>query len=252
MSVRQALGTYPYLFWNILWLSGLLLAARWHTLPSHRRLTLRLGLIMVPNGLFSLAYPDHWKDYWNPNRVGGWVVGPEDVLFAFNVGATACLAAALLYRGRLIVAERPVSRIGRTLALGIPAQCLFLVLFSMFRSGIGSMILAQLVALVPVAVFRSGLWRFSAAGGIGFPLIYCGILKSVYWICPDFVSCWRSTPPWGLLLFGIPVGEIVWAVSFGLFWPLFAGFVFDLRLSAGRPIRGEAEAAPRLSCGQGT
>jgi len=187
---------------------------------------------MVPNGLFSLAYPAYWKDYWNPMRVGGWVLGLEGVLFAFNAGATACLAAVLLYRGKLIVAEQPVSRIGRILAIGIPAQCAFLVLFSMSRLGIASMILAQLMTVIPVLLLRSDLWRFSATGGIGFSLIYCGILKSVFWIWPDFVSCWKSTPAWGLLLFGIPLGEIAWAVSFGLFWPLFAGFVFDLRLSA--------------------
>ncbi len=74
--------------------------------------------------------------------------------------------------------------------------------------------------------------RFSAAGGIGFSLIYCGIVKGVFYLWPDFVSCWKSTSPWGLLVFGIPLGEIAWAVSFGLCWPLFAGFVFDLRLSA--------------------
>ena len=27
------------------------------------------------------------------------------------------------------------------------------------------------------------------------------------------------------------LAEVAWSVSFGLFWPLFAGYVFDLRLS---------------------
>jgi hypothetical protein len=187
---------------------------------------------MVPNGLFSLAHPNYWKNYWHPIRLGGGVLGPEDMLFAFNVGATAGLAAVWLHRHKLIVAARPVSRIGRILAVGIPAQCAFLLLYSMSRAGIASMILTQIIAVVPVLLLRPDLWRFSAAGGIGFSLIYCAIVKGVFCIWPDFVACWKSTPPWGLLLFGIPLGEIAWAVSFGLFWPLFAGFVFDLRLSA--------------------
>ena len=93
----------------------------------------------------------------------------------------------------------------------------------------GSMILAQLMVAVLLLLLRPNFWQFSAAGGIGFPLFYCGIVRAAFWMWPEFVSCWKSTPPWGLLLFGIPLGEIAWAVGFGLFWPLFAGYVFELR-----------------------
>jgi len=174
------------------------------------------------------------------------------MLFAFNVGAMGYLAAVWLYRHKLMVAERPMPRFGRLLAIGIPTQCVFLVLFSISRSGIASAILALFMAVVPLLLLRPDLWRLSAAGGIGFPLFYCGIVRAAFWICPDFVSCWKSTPPWGLLLFGIPLGEIAWAVGFGLFWPLFAGYVFDLRLSTGPRISGRAEEALTCSYGQGT
>jgi len=225
-----ALGTYPYLFANVLWLGGLLLAVRSLPLASHRRLLVRLGLIMIPNCLFSLAN----YDYWNPIRTGGWALGPEDALFAFNVAAMGCLPAAWLYRHKLIVAEQPVPRIGRLLASGIPAQCIFLVLFCMGLSSMTSAILVLLMAVVSLLVLRPDLWRFSVMGGIGFAPIYCGIVKGVFWIWPGFASCWSGTPPWGVRLFGIPLGEIAWAAGFGLYWPLFAGYVMDLRLSASR------------------
>jgi hypothetical protein len=252
MSVAQALGTYPYLFSDLLWLSGLLLVVRSLSLASHRRLIVRLGFVMLPNCLFSLANHDYWTDYWNPIRVGGWVLGLEDVLFAFNAGATACLAALWLSRHQRIVAEQPVPRVGRLLAVGIPAQCTFLVLFSMGRSTMASAVLALFMMVVPLLLLRPDLWRFSAAGGIGFSLIYCGLVKAVFWTWPDFVSCWKSTPPWGLLLFGIPLGEIAWAVGFGLCWPLFAGFVFDLRPSTVRQVSGRTEEALVCSFGQET
>jgi len=91
---------------------------------------------------------------------------------------------------------------------------------------------------VLLLLLRPNFWQFSAAGGIGFSLIYCGILRAVFWICPGFASGWRSTPPWGLPLFGIPLGEVAWAVSFGLCWTLFAAFVCDLRLERACPSRG--------------
>ena len=206
MSVAQALGTYPYLFADVLWLSGPLLVVRSLPVASHRRLILRLGLVMIPNFLFSLAH----GDYWNPIRLGGWVLGPEDVLFAFNVAAMGCLPAVLLYRHRLIVAEQAVPRIGRILAVGIPAQCAFLVLRSMGRSSMASAILALLMAIMLLLLLRPDLRRFSVAGGIGFSLIYCGIVKTVFWIWPDFVSCLKST-----LRGGCSCSESPWARSPG-------------------------------------
>ena len=247
MSLPQALETYPYCFSNVLCLSGILLAVRLLPVASHRRLILRLGLIMIPNGVFSLAHSDYWRDYWHPSRVGGWALGPEDMLFAFNVGAMGCLAAVWLYRHKLIVAEQSAPSLGRLLAIGVPTQCAFLALFSMSRSGIAAAILALLMAVVPRLLLRPDLWRLSAAGGIGFSLMYPGIIRAAFWIWPEFVFCWRSTPPWGLLLFGVPLGEVAWAISFGLFWPLFTGYVFDLRPSTAQQVAGRialGSAAP--------
>jgi hypothetical protein len=210
MTLPHALGTYPYLVTGVLWFCGLLLVVRSLGLASHRRLIVRAGLIMVPNSLFSLAH----RDYWDPIRVGGWPLGPEDALFAFNVGAMGCLAILLFSRNRLLVADQPVPHLGRLLAAGIPAQCAF---------------------VVAILLLRPDLWQFSAAGAIVFSPIYFCIVEGVFWIWPRFVSCWASAPPWGLRWFGIPLGEIAWAISFGLFWPLFAAFAFDLRLCSSRP-----------------
>jgi hypothetical protein len=121
------------------------------------------------------------------------------------------------------------------------------VLFSMGRSSMTSAILAILAAVVSLLVLRPDLWRFSVAGGIGFAPIYCGVVKGVFWIWPGFASCWRSTPPWGVRLFGIPLGEIAWAAGFGLYRPLFAAYVMDLRLSALMPSRLRGFIWPRES-----
>jgi hypothetical protein len=229
LIVPPPLGSYPYFFAGVFWLTGLLLVVRSLPEASHRRLIVRLGLLMIPNCLFPLGHHWYWIDYWNPTRVGGWMMGPEDVIFAFDIGATGCLAAIWLSRHRLIVAEQPVPRLGRLLAAGIPAQCAFLMLLSMGQSSMASAVLAMLVTVVPLLLLRPDLWRFSVAGGVGFSLFYCGIVKAVFWMWPEFVYCWKNTSPWGLLLFGIPLGEIAWAAGFGLCWPLFAGYVFDLR-----------------------
>ncbi len=224
----QALEQYPYLGSNLLWLSCVLLISGIFFTPSHRRLIIYAGLLMMVSIPFGFFFEGK---YWSPVRAGGWMFGIEDALCAFNTGATSCLASIFLLRDELILPERVVVHGRRFLGAASLIFAALLVLLSAGFSCMASLVSVVLVALVPLLLLRSDLWRFSLAGGIGFPLLYFGTIKVFFWIWPGFVFSWNNTFPWGTLLFGVPLGEITWAISFGLFWPLFLGFVFDLRLA---------------------
>lgn len=228
-DLRQVLDSYPYLFSNILWLAGLLLVVR--LLPSsvHRRLVISLGLIMMPSFLFS---PVLTPDYWSPVRVGGWTVGIEDALCSFNVGASAFLPAAFLFRDRLVPSRQSVPRIGHFLAAIAVGQALYFLLWFAGVSSMSALILTQSVAVVLLLLLCPHLWQFCLGNGVAFTLSYCAFLKVLFLIWPNFLACWRTAPPWGALLFGIPFGEVAGAASFGVFWFLFAGYIFDLRVAA--------------------
>ena len=223
----HALQTYPYLFSGLLWLGVALAVVRMLPHSQHRTLMVRLGLIMIPNFLFSALTE---QDYWSPRRLGGWAVGIEDVLCSFNIGVAACLPAMILFRRRLVFPDRDVAKMRRILAIVCLATGSYLVMLALGRSSMATLILTQVLAVALLLVLRPDLWPLSLSGGAGFLLFYCATVKLYFWIWPDFVSSWWGPPPLGLLLFGIPVGEIAWAASYGLFWPLFAGFVFGLRL----------------------
>src|ERR1017187_10110648 len=221
------LRAYPYFFANVLWLGGLLLALRWLPSASHRRLVIRLGLVLIPSCLFS---PFLFRDYWDQVRIGGWAMGVEDVICSFNVGATGSLPFVFLYRHNLIFADQRQPALKRFLMWVLLGHCAFCLLWTTSGSSIGSLILTQSLAAIPLLFLRADLWRISLVNGAAFPLLYCALIKAFFFIWPSFVSCWRSTPPWVRLLCGVPLGEIVYAISLGLVWPLFAGFVFGFRV----------------------
>jgi hypothetical protein len=221
------LRTYPYFFANVLWLSALLPALRLLPSAGHRRLVIRLGLALVPSCLFS---PFLFSDYWDQVRIGGWALGVEDVLCSFNLGATGCLIVIFLFRHDLVFADQPQPALKRFLMWFLWGHGAFFLLWTTSGSSIASLILTQSLAAISLLLLRRDLWRISLVNGVAFPLFYCALLKTFFSIWPDFVSCWRSTTPWGQLVCGLPLGEIVYAISLGLVWPLFAGFVFGFRL----------------------
>lgn len=229
------LDSYPYLCSNVLWLAGLLFVVR--LLPSgvHRRLVISLGFIMMPSFLFSAVLT---PDYWSPLRLGGWTIGIEDALCSFNVGASAFLPAAFFYRSRLVHSGQLVPKIGRFLAAITLGQALYFLLWFAGVSSMTALILTLSMAVVLLLRLCPHLWQFCLGNGIAFTLFYCALVKVLFRIWPSFPACWRTTPPWGARLLGIPFGEVVGAASFGVFWFLFAGYIFDLRVT------GFARSAP--------
>jgi hypothetical protein len=234
MTLLDVLETYPYLASNIALACGAVFVSCLPRLAPFRRLVLRLGWMMVPNCLVSAL---DFSDYWNPERLGGWRVGVEDALWCFNVGALAPLLWALAFRTlgwQLSGATAAALKWKRML----PLVLLSAVSFGILRgAGVSSIACVVFVPLIPGAaliLLRPDLWRFSLAGGIGFMLFYSGLVKAVLWFWPRASFVWVNSPPWGLRVWDLPVGELAWALVFGFFWPLFAGYVFDLRLPCPR------------------
>jgi hypothetical protein len=241
MTLKHAFLGYPYLHASILSLFGALLVVRMLPTSPHRSLIIRLGFLMAvffPFALFSEG------DYWRPVRMAGGSLGFEDALCAFNMGLLGGLPAVLLFRKRLAIASRPAPRLGGLIAAGVITLSSFFALHIMGLSSMSSTIGAQLVASLALMHLRPDLLLFCLTGGTGFMLLHFGMIKVFFWIWPAFVLAWRNTPPWGVLVQGVPLGEIVWALGFGLFWSLFAGYVFDFRLAVGPSGRAEPVTEP--------
>ena len=92
------------------------------------------------------------------------------------------------------------------------------------------LIMCFMVGIILFIRFRR-LRRLALAGIWKLPLLYLIIVKIYFMIWPGFVGQWNASTLWGVLFFGLPLGEIAWAFGFGFYWPLFMGYVFKLKVT---------------------
>ena len=98
-----------------------------------------------------------------------------------------------------------------------------------------------------VLILRRKLWPMALSGALGGTILYCVFVRILFWIWPDFMSQWSGHGVWGVIVVGLPLGEIVWACTFGAAWPLFAAYAFDARMSGELIGGGNGVVWPRLS-----
>jgi len=226
MSVLATLKAYPYLFANLLSFSVLMCAARLLLGPAQRRTMILSGLANVPSfGL--LIYLE--EEYWRPARMGGWALGLEDALCSFVVAAMAWFIVGLFFQDRILLKMRGAMVFRRYLLMAGLSMAVFLLVFFAGLSGMAALVVACSGVAVFLLVTQRPLWPLALLGLFAFPAVYLSVARVDFWLWPDFVSQWSLQPPWGLRFLGIPLGEIIWSLVFGAYWPLFTAYIFNGR-----------------------
>ena len=216
----------PVLFSNIL--SLLLCLGVASAVRPHGRLVLLGGVLSLPGFLTELLD----ADYWNPVRVGRWAVGLEDALCAFDFGALALVPVVVLLRRSLSWEGWTICAARRSLLAGGALSALFL---ASMAAG-----LSPVTALITSA----GLAAPGAAGRPPGPLadrpdrarrIPALVLPHRPALFRDVAGLHHPVEPArtvGTVVLGLPAGEIAWAIAFGALWPLFVGYVVNIRIAA--------------------
>jgi hypothetical protein len=224
----EIIYSYPYLFSNVLSLAVLMFVMMMGLSPKNQWETLVVGLANIPFGLLVFLFEG---DYWSPRRLGGGVVGVEDILVSFVTGAGVWLIVALTYGNRLNTRFSMMTFLKRYISLSVICSAAFYCIWMVFGA-MTALILTYVGILVFLLVIRSHLWPLMLVGALIWGPIYCGIARIDFWIWPDFLSQWQDHTKWGQNIFGLPVGEIVWSISFGAITPLIIGYYFDARIDA--------------------
>ena len=219
-------GAHPYLFTNIL--SLLICLGVAFGLRPQGKLILMGGLLSLPCFYLLAFFEDK---YWNPVRIWNWAVGIEDILCSFDVGALVLIPAAVLFRNSISWGNRSDRAVKRFLAAGGAASALFLLLILSGLGPMGALIGTDLLMAFGLLLFRFRLWPLCLSGILGFPVLYYLIVRVYFLYWPGFIVQWNPEGPWGKVLLGLPMGEIAWAMAFGSFWPLFVGYVLDVRIA---------------------
>lgn len=176
--------------------------------------------------LFGFTEPLFVPAYWNPPslfelaRRTGFDI--ESFVFAFAVGGIAMVLYNSL-TGRHLVPlspedrHHPRHRLHRAVlivpfALLVPAY--FLPWNPIYPS-----LLCLLVGAVASAVCRPDLIRNTIIGGLLFLGIYAVFMLGLRWLAPGYIeTVWNLPVLSGVLVYGIPLEELLFGLTFGMYW----------------------------------
>jgi len=193
---------------------------------------LTLGFLLIK--LFAPDIPPQMTitpGYWNPNTLfnlaritGGYSL--EDALYMFFTGGIAVAIYETLFRkhiGHRHLKHKPHFALVIGAAAGIATAALGVNLIYV-------LIAFSFAGVATTWLQRPDLIKHSALGGITYLLLYVFSFLLFLAIFPDYVTTYYGLQNIsGILLFGIPLEELVFALGFGLMWSPIYEYVKDMR-----------------------
>jgi hypothetical protein len=214
---------YHYVW--LMWSSAFLLPwiALYLTTPLLRPVMWRASLATAVLGL---TEPIFVPAYWNPpslfdlaQRTGFDV---ESVIFSFAIGGVG----AVLYNATTrthrapVPAEKqrePLHRFHRV-ALLVPFAS-FIPLALLPWNSIYAAVLALGLGSAASLICRPHLAKKTLTGGALFLGLYAAFMVGLVWVAPGYIAqVWNLPALSGVLIYGIPLEELLFGAAFGLYW----------------------------------
>ena len=213
---------YVWLIWSsaflLPWL-GLYLG--W---PQHREVMWRTSLMTM---LFGLTEPLFVPEYWHPPSLfdlaesTGFDV--ESLIFAFGIGGVGAVLYNVLTGRRpasFAATEKEASRHRwHRLAVLVPAIVFPPLYFFMEWNAIYAAIAALTAGAAAAALCRPDLAVKTLVGGSLFAAYYFVFMIALVWSAPGYIDAvWNLLALSGVSVFGIPLEELLFGASFGMYW----------------------------------
>jgi len=175
---------------------------------------------------FGLTEPMFVPEYWNPpslfelaQRTGFDI---ESFIFSFAIGGLAAVLYNILLHKRLeafSLAERRESRHRwHRWALSVPFvifPALYFLPWNPIYAGIAAMVSGAIAAVL----CRPDLKANTLLGGVLFLGLYAIFLLGLKWSAPGYIEqVWNLRALSGVLVYGLPLEELLFGFSFGLVW----------------------------------
>jgi hypothetical protein len=215
--------TYHYVW--LIWSSAFLFS--WIVLcgafPAHRRPMWWTSIFMA---LFGLTEPLFVPEYWNPPSLFGLAqrtgFDVESIIFSFAIGGIAAVLYNIILHKRMEVlspAERHQWRHRwHRWALAAPFV-LFPVLYFLPWNPVYAGIAAMVLGAIAAVLCRPDLKSNTLLGGVLFLALYSIFLLGLKWSAPGYIEqVWNLEALSGVLVYGLPLEELLFGFSFGLVW----------------------------------
>ncbi|MGD0915200.1 MAG: hypothetical protein ABSB22_01970 [Thermodesulfobacteriota bacterium] len=236
MTMHAFVMNYSYLLSTVAYIAVVLMLGRF-TLPREQfRLMHLTGLTSAPVGVLCFFLEGN---YWTPPRLGGLRIGIEDILIGYAVGMLPWYLVAVVWRRRLQVRFHWPAVLRRYVVAGAGCDLTYLVTVWVGMDPMTGMLITYGLGAVALWLFRRGNWPLAATGVLQFPVVWFCVVAFTFWLFPEFIFKFNLAGNWGRPVFGVPVGEIAWAFTFGVFWPLFTAVIFNVEIER-QPVAGQA------------
>lgn len=203
-----------------------------------RREQLVLSILLIPLGTLGEIF--YFQDYWQPasilaTKIGGVNIMLEDFLFTFSIVGIGAVIYEALFAKRFVKIKKSLSH-----KISFPLICLLVmfVFYFLFTTGLNS-IYASACALIIGALFltsqRNDLLINSLVSGMAVVLI----MFIAYITLKISVINGEILLKQGWLLHGsnlstrifyIPITELIWAFTYGMFIGLLYEFIKDYKV----------------------
>jgi hypothetical protein len=215
---------YPYLLSNLLGLIPLLVL--FSITPRQRLNTLIAGVYWLP--LTPLA--SFHNAYWSPARLGRLEFGIEDALYLFNVSTLGwLLSMVIVEKHSHLVLPRIINCRRYLLFIGVGCAAVLVLLFL----GVDVMtahIAANCLIVILLIVRFPKYWILFLSGSLLLTIVVVLEQKLWFFLWPEFLKSWNAETFWGRPLGGVPLGEVVFHLTFAVASPLGVSFCREASL----------------------
>jgi hypothetical protein len=191
--------------------------------PGRRKLILLASTFTLP---FGLTEPLFVPRYWNPPSLfdlaqhTGFDI--ESFIFCFAIGGVgAALYDVVTHRVPMEMRSRMLIRRRHRyhgLALLTPVVA-FLGLYLLPWNPIYPAIVAMFFGALATIACRPDLSANTLVGGALFALYYLFFMLGLEWSAPGYIHrVWNLGELTGVLLYGIPLEELLFGFAFGMYW----------------------------------
>lgn len=212
---------YVWFVWSLAFLAPWLFL--YYFFPAHRKAMLWASLFTMP---FGLTEPLFVPEYWSPPSLFDLALTTgfdiESLIFCFGIGGTG----VVLYNVITGSSFKPVSEEYKQLPLHrhhklvIAAPfIIFPLLYFLPWNPIYPAFVAMIVGSIATIWCRPDLKTKTWIGGLLFLGYYWFFILGLELLTPGYIErVWNLQALSGLLVFGTPLEELVFAFTFGMYW----------------------------------
>lgn len=178
-----------------------------------------MGIIFGIAGLIMEAL-FYTKDWWNPPTITGSLIGIEDFLFGFGIAGVSAVIYEEVFRKRLVSRKKMKHPHTKQLSFLILLSIIsfsfsfYILNYNSFISGL----VATLIPLFIIYIIRPDLILDSLVSGFIIVIIAFIDFAILNIIKPNFVySWWLLDQLTGIVFLGVPLEDIIWFLTTGMY-----------------------------------